>query len=260
MMKYLILLFTLVLSLNSYSFEDVLANNTNKSIEQLYKENNVTGSILIESLDGKIKYQYNVNNERFVPASTFKIPNTLIILQEGLIKDLSEIITWDGTEHEYAAWNQDQTLKTAFQYSCVWCYQRYAKKVGHVKYHKYLKDFDYGNYLTGDDITQFWLTGDLKITVQEQIKFLRKLVAEDLPIQTKHIQTLKRIMLSKSDSKIKIWSKTGWSGKDGWYVGYLVTNNQTWFFANHLEIKQNSDLPLRKKLTLEAFKQLNIIQ
>ncbi|MEJ2042776.1 MAG: hypothetical protein P8X89_05820 [Reinekea sp.] len=67
-------------------------------------------------------------------------------------------------------------------------------------------------------------------------------------------------MLSESDGQMKIWSKTGWSGKDGWYVGYLVVNKQTWFFANHIEIKQNSDLVLRKKLTMEALRILNIVQ
>lgn len=252
-MKYLGLLVIWALSANIYALEN--------EIESLYKANNVEGSILIESADGKLKYQYNVNNkESFIPASTFKIPNTLIILEEGLIKDSSEVIAWDGVEREYAPWNKDQTLKTAFQYSCVWCYQRYAKKVGDLKYHKYLKDFDYGNQLTGKEITRFWLDGDLRVSVKDQISFLRKLYVESLPIQKQHIKTLKNIMLSESNNQIKIWSKTGWSGKDGWYVGYLVINNKTWFFANHIEIKQRSDLALRKKLTLEAFKVLNIIQ
>ena len=134
-MKYLGLLIVLAFSANTYAVE--------KEIESLYKAKNINGSILIESADGKIKYQYNVNNkESFIPASTFKIPNTLIILEEGLIKDLSEVIPWDGVEREYAPWNKDQTLKTAFQYSCVWCYQRYAKKVGDLKYHKYLHQED----------------------------------------------------------------------------------------------------------------------
>ena len=93
-------------------------------IEDLYKSNHINGSLVIESLDGKNKYQYNVNeSERFIPASTFKIPNTLIVLEEGLIKDPADVIKWDGVKREYASWNKDQTLKSAFQHSCVWCYQ-----------------------------------------------------------------------------------------------------------------------------------------
>ena len=88
---------------------------------------------------------------------------------------------------------------------------------------------------------------------------MRKLHAEDLPVQKSNIKILKNIMLSEEHDNYKIWSKTGWSGKDGWYVGYLVADNKTWFFANHIEIDKNSDLAFRKKLTLEAFKILKII-
>jgi len=229
-------------------------------VDSFYSLNAINGSILIESMDGKIKYQHNVDDKKsFIPASTFKIPNTLIILEEGLIKDQSEVIQWDGKEREYAPWNKDQTLKSAFQLSCVWCYQRYARQVGDKKYHEYLQKFDYGNLLTGSDIARFWLDGELRISVREQINFLRKVYAEDLPVEKRHIKTLKSIMLSEQTENYKIWSKTGWSGKDGWYVGYLITNNQTWFFANHIEIKSKSDLKFRKKLTMETFKILNII-
>jgi beta-lactamase class D len=242
-----------VISINLHAEEN--------KIEGLYKLNNINGSILIESIDGKVKYQYNVSDkESFRPASTFKIPNTLIILEEGLVKNKFEIIKWDGKEREYARWNKDQTLKSAFQYSCVWCYQRYAKQIGDKKYHAYLRKFDYGNLLTGYNIARFWLDGELKISVKDQINFLRKVHAEELPIKKEHIKTLKSIMLSEEHKNYKIWSKTGWSGKDGWYVGYLVTDNQTWFFANHIEINKKLDLEFRKKLVMEAFKVLNIVQ
>jgi len=232
-----------------------------RKIEDIYKLNNIKGSILIESADGRITYQHNINDkEAFIPASTFKIANTLIILEEGLIKDQSEVIKWDGKEREYASWNKDQTLKSAFHHSCVWCYQRYARQVGDKKYHTYLRKLNYGNFLTGSDVVRFWLDGDLRISVKEQINFLRKVHTEDLPIQKQHINTLKNIMLSEENKNYRIWSKTGWSGKDGWYVGYLVIDDQTWYFANHIEIHKKSDLEFRKKLTIETLKILDIIQ
>ena len=252
-MSFLRIFILLAISTNLHAEES--------KIEDLYKSNNINGSILIESTDGNIKYEYNVNDkESFIPASTFKIPNTLIILEEGLIKDQLEVIKWDGKEREYASWNKDQTLKSAFQNSCVWCYQRYAELVGDKKYHTYLRKFGYGNILTGNDVTRFWLDGELKTSVKDQIDFLRKVYAEELPIKKEHIKILKSIMLSEDHEDHKIWSKTGWSGKDGWYVGYLITDNQTWFFANHIEINKNSDLKFRKKLTMEIFKSLKIIQ
>ena len=252
-MSFLRIFILLIISANLQAEEN--------KIEDLYKSNNINGSILIESADGKVKYQHNVNDqESFIPASTFKIPNTLIILEEGLIKDQFEVIKWDGKEREYTQWNKDQTLKSAFQYSCVWCYQHYARQVGDKKYHTYLRKFDYGNILTGSDVARFWLDGELRISVKDQINFLRKVHAEELPIQKSHIKTLKDIMLSEEHKNYKIWSKTGWSGKDGWFVGYLLTENKTWFFANHIEIHKKSDLEFRKKLTMETLRILNIVQ
>ena len=252
-MSFLRIFILLIISANLQAEEN--------KIEDLYRSNNINGSILIESADGKVKYQHNVNDqESFIPASTFKIPNTLIILEEGLIKDQFEVIKWDGKEREYTQWNKDQTLKSAFQYSCVWCYQHYARQVGDKKYHTYLRKFDYGNILTGSDVARFWLDGELRISVKDQINFLRKVHAEELPIQKSHIKTLKDIMLSEEHKNYKIWSKTGWSGKDGWFIGYLLTENKTWFFANHIEIHKKSDLEFRKKLTMETLRILNIVQ
>jgi len=251
-MKFIKIFILFIISNNLFAEEN--------KIEALYKQNNIKGSILIESFDSNFRYQYMVDDkESFIPASTFKIPNTLIMLQEGLIKDLHEVIKWDGKEREYAFWNKDQNLKSAFQYSCVWCYQYYASKIGDEKYRAYLRKFDYGNFLTGNDVTRFWLDGELRISVNDQINFLRKVYKEELPIKKKHIKTLKNIMLSEEHHNYKVWSKTGWSGKDGWYVGYLTRGNKTWFFANHIEIRHKSDLKFRKKLTIEAFKALNII-
>jgi len=251
-MKYfLILLF--VISNNASSKEDF--------IEKIYRSNNVVGSIVIESDDGEYNYNYNFEDkESFIPASTFKIPNTLIILEEGLIKNVSETIPWDGVERGYAPWNQDQNLKTAFQFSCVWCYQRYAKKLGKEKYLEYLKKLSYGNQLIGSEISRFWLDGDLRVSLKDQVSFIRKVYSEKLPIQKKHIKTLKRIMLSEEKDQVRIFSKTGWSGKDGWYVGYLVINEKAWFFANHIEIKQKSDLRLRKSIVIDVFKTLKVIK
>jgi len=251
-MSVLKILILFIISASLYAEENKIAD--------LYRLHTITGSILIESADGKVQYQHNVDdNEAFIPASTFKIPNTLIILEEGLAHDQLDVIKWDGQQRDYDLWNQDQTLKSAFQYSCVWCYQRYAAQLDDKKYRSYLREFGYGNLLSGSDITRFWLDGELRISVKEQINFLRKVYAEDLPIQKRHIKTLKSIML-KDEPHYKIWSKTGWSGKDGWFVGYLLTDNQTWFFANHIEIEKKSDLALRKQLTMEAFRRLNIME
>ncbi len=54
-------------------------------------------------------------------------------------------------------------------------------------------------------------------------------------------------------------AKTGWSGENGWFVGYLEIENAVWFFANHIKITDPAQLGLRKSLVMDAFRELGII-
>lgn len=231
------------------------------TISNLYTAAGIEGTLLIQSLDKNTEYKHNSSriDQAYIPASTFKIPNTLIALEEGVIKSPLEIIKWDGIKREYPPWNEDQTLATAFARSCVWCYQKFAIKIGNLKYKKYLHEFNYGNSKTGKNITSFWLDGDLRVSAREQINFLRKVYLEKLPIKHKNIKILKDIMLSESTSSYKLWAKTGWKGQHGWFVGYIETDNKIWFFANHIKINSQSDLAFRKKLTIASLKLKGII-
>jgi beta-lactamase class D len=55
---------------------------------------------------------------RFLPASTFKILNSLIALETGALADQHEIIPWDGVDRG-DWWNGDQAMTRAFQRSSV---------------------------------------------------------------------------------------------------------------------------------------------
>lgn len=75
--------------------------DSNEKIAEIFKQYQAKGSLIIESLEGSAQYQYNVLDQAaFVPASTFKIPNTLILLEENLITEHDKI-KWDGVEREY---------------------------------------------------------------------------------------------------------------------------------------------------------------
>jgi len=230
-------------------------------IEQLFKADGVEGALLIESLNGDVQYTNDSAKAALahIPASTFKIPNTLIALEEGIINDQFEIIKWDGVERQYAPWNENQTLATAFARSCVWCYQRFAKQVGDSRYKQYLDVFDYANKKTGRDVTTFWLEGDLRVSPREQINFLRKVYLEQLPVKKRNFKILKEIMLVEETLTYKLRAKTGWKGENGWYVGYVEAGDEVWFFAHHMIINDQVDLPLRRKLVVDALKLKSII-
>ncbi|MCX5812352.1 MAG: class D beta-lactamase [Proteobacteria bacterium] len=234
-------------------------------LAKLFKDRGVEGTIVISSLDGTTNYVHNsqCSEARFIPASTFKIPNTLIALEEGAIKNEKEVIKWDGKDKGFDAWNTDQTLETAFSVSCVWFYQELAQRIGNEKYLTHLRKLGYGNEKTGPDVTTFWLEGDLKISAREQINFLKKLYKESLPYSKDNIQLLKKIMIVEENPRFTIRAKTGWSMRgnpqQGWYVGYVETKGQVWFFATNLEIKKKGDEMFRKEITVAALKTKGIL-
>jgi len=254
MHKKIKLLITILLIFNSFLF----AKDT--ELEKIFKNKQVDGAIVIESLNTKKIFIYNDKRAEklYSPASTFKIPNTLIALNEGVVTKDS-VIVWDKKIREFDSWNKDQTLESAFKTSCVWCYQEFASKIKVEKYKKYLKELNYGNKKIGDDVTRFWLDDSLKITVFEQLSFLKRLYKNELPFKLEDINTLKEIMIDEKNEDYIIRAKTGWEGKYGWYVGYVETKDDVWFFAMNIDTKTKDDLPKRKDITLEALKIKGII-
>ena len=244
--------FLILLSINLFAWD--------KEVEEVFKKYKVEGTIVIESLNKKKINIYNDKraSELFSPASTFKIPHSLIALNEGIVKKDS-VIVWDKKIREYESWNKDQILLTAFKSSCVWCYQEFASKIGVEKYKKYLKELNYGNKKIGDDVTRFWLDESLEITTFEQIKFLKRFYTNNLPFKIEDINLLKEIMIDEKNENYTIRAKTGWEGRYGWYVGYVETKNDVWFFAMNIDTKSKDDLPKRKAITLETLKLKGII-
>ena len=244
--------FLILLSINLFAWD--------KEVEEVFKKYKVEGTIVIESLNKKKINIYNDKraSELFSPASTFKIPHSLIALNEGIVKKDS-VIVWDKKIREYESWNKDQILLTAFKSSCVWCYQEFASKIGVEKYKKYLKELNYGNKKIGDDVTRFWLDESLEITTFEQIKFLKRFYTNNLPFKIEDINLLKEIMIDEKNENYTIRAKTGWEGRYGWYVGYVETKDDVWFFSTNIDTKSKDDLPKRKAITLEALKIKGII-
>lgn len=239
----------------------------NKTETQKFIENNkIDATVVISSLKTGKEYVIDEkrSEQRFLPASTFKILNTLIILQEEVIKDENEIVKWDGIEKGLPEWNKDQNLKTALPSSCVWFYQELAKKVGIDKYTEYLQELNYGNSMVGLNADNFWLEGDIRISAKEQISFLRKLYLEEYGFNKEYYDILKVLLTEEENASYKLFGKTGWAQRInpqvGWYVGYIETKIDTWFFAANLTIQQDSDSDYRKKLVMNFLSDLKIIK
>jgi len=198
--------------------------------------------------DAYVRYNEARCRERFSPYSTFKIPNSLIGLDAGVITDAEFRIKWDEKKYPafnrdtlpFSAWWQDQTLRTAFKRSVVWYYRELALKVGEKRMKEYVDKLDYGNEDASGPLNGFWLNSSLKISADEQVEFLKRLHKEELPVAKRSIKILKEIMTLEETPDYRLSGKTGGGplGENrflGWFVGYLETKENTYLFATEIE-------------------------
>ncbi len=236
-----------------------------------FKELGVEGSILISDLKGDRIYQHNPqrNTAAFLPASTFKILNSLISLETGIISDEIAVLTWDGIERKVPEWNRDLNMREAIKFSAAWFYQVLARRVGHERMQKWVTQVGYGNQNIGskDDIDKFWLEGKLRITPQEQIQFIRRFYNNDLPFSKRSLSIVKDIMIMEQTPDYTIRGKTGWVGfvgnvtpQIGWYVGYVEEGKETYFFATNIDIRNDKKDPAaRMEVTRRCLKDLALL-
>ncbi len=187
--------------------------------------------------------------EAFGPCSTFKIWNTLIGLEEGILKSPDEPFwQWDGEERSFPDWNRDLTLREAFQASCVPAFQELARKIGPERMQAWLDKLDYGNKDMCDRPDSFWLPRagqkNILITPEEQAALVNQLITGKLPVKKENVATLLDIMRIESSARSTLYGKTGSglrSSKDGpsadndfdmgWFVGVLDCGGHKYSYA-----------------------------
>lgn len=254
------IIFTLFFVLSAaYAFAE------DQELSKIFSESGVEGTIVITSLNSGQTFIHNdVRAElRLTAASTFKIPNSLVALEEKVVSGKDSILKWDGQIYDYKPWNKDQTLESAFKVSCVWCYQGFALQIGPEKYRDYLSKLSYGKLNDHFETTTFWLDGSLTISAIEQINFLKAVYLRSLPFSGSTYDTLQEIMIVEKTPDFVIRAKTGWGTRIepqvGWYVGYVETKGDVWFFATNIKVTNSNDLFRRKSITREALQLKGII-
>lgn len=229
----------------------------------------IEGSILIYDLNKSVYYSNDFEwaKKARLPASTFKIPHSLMALELGIVENENTVFKWNGDKRYLEIWEQDLTFKQAFHYSCVPCYQEIAKKIGVGRMNDNLEKFNYGNnFIEEKNLDNFWLQGQFAISQFQQIDFLKRFQQAQLPISDTTFNILKNMMIVKSNETYTIRAKTGLSVRsknyNGWYVGYVETSNNTFFFATNISplTEYNKGFnKLRKVITVKALELLNVL-
>ncbi|MBE0645807.1 MAG: class D beta-lactamase [Bacteroidetes bacterium] len=216
--------------------------------ERHFREAGVKGSFLLCELDGDSCLRINPERcaQRFIPASTFKILNSMIALEYGAVNGLDDTLRWDGTRYSIESWNQHQCMRDAFQRSCVWFYQELARRIGEKRMKAAVTAVGYGNTDIGGGIDRFWLDGALRVSSEEQLSFLRRLWKEDLPFSVDVQRTVKELMVLERTDAYTLRGKTGTAMRSddivGWLVGFLDRGDHVYVYVLNLELPDTDDL------------------
>jgi len=213
--------------------------NQNTNWGKYFKKYQAQGSIVVLDKRGKANRSYVFNKkraeQRYSPASTYKIPHSLFALDAGLVKDEFQVFPWDGVKRGYAPHNQDQNLRSAMRNSAVWVYDIFAEQLGEDKASNYLKQIAYGNADPSTAKGSYWINGKLAISAYEQITFLEGLYKNELPFKLAHQLLIKDIMVVEAEKNWILRAKTGWQGKHGWWVGWVEWPTGPVFFALNID-------------------------
>lgn len=206
--------------------------------------------------------------EGFIPASTFKIPNAIIAMETNVITDSETLLHWDGKDRDMKIWERDMTLREAFRTSCVPCFQAIAGKIGEERMKAFLNKLQYGNMYINQDIDQFWLHGNSRISPMEQIDFLHRLYSKKLPILNSTRENILSIMEIDRHTNYHLGGKTGLSNENnvvnGWFVGYLEVDQTIYYFALQASPLDPADIdtfiPNRERVVRAALHQMGFMK
>ena len=179
-------------------------------------------------------------NTRLSPCSTFKIPLTLMALEEGLVTNPDQLLdvstrTWSPqpwwTREMLDSWNRPHSLRSAFHASAIWFFRLLALQLGPERMAAYLRRFDYGNRDISFGIDNFWNAGDrgIRISPKEQWHFLSRVAHGGLALRRSSLKTALEVFVTERQGETLLRAKTGlgWRGPSqdspvtGWYVGWV---------------------------------------
>jgi beta-lactamase class D len=268
-----------VLLLSIIVFSACSPNNvtTDNSLEKYFKDNNVKGTFgIFNNGTGQFTI-YNLKrfkDSAYLPASTFKIVNSLIGIETGKIRDEKMVIKWDGVIRTFpggdtaAEWNKDLTMAEAFKASSVPYYQEVARRIGKDTMQFWLDSLGYGaryEKAAINKIDSFWLDNSVKITADEQLGLVRKLYFDQLPFQKRSMRVVRDVMVMENNSNYTLAYKTGWGSDEngralGWIVGWVVENQHPYFFALNLDGPRGTMPEIRMNILKGILKQLGYLE
>lgn len=233
-----------VLAFAACSPNNVTVDN---SLKKYFDQHKVTGCFgLFDNGQGSFTI-YNLprfGDSAYLPASTFKIVNSLIGLEEGTVADTNTVFKYDSTPFPRPECNRDMTMWDAFRLSCPPWYQQLARRIGKPKMQHWLDTLGYARkrdtFKITNNLDMFWLDNSAKVTADEQLGLVKKLYFDQLPFQKRTQRIVRSMMLWENNSNYRLSYKTGWGIREngnqlGWIIGWIEENKHPYFFVLQVE-------------------------
>jgi len=234
-------------------------------LKKYFDEYGHTGCFVLYDLNKNNSIRYNPQRceQRFIPASTFKVFNSLAALETGVVKNENDTLKWDGVERSWNEWNKDMDMKHAFKVSAVWFYQEIARRIGEERMQQLIDSNEYGNRNISGGIDLFWLQGGFRVSPDEQVEFLKRLYNNELKFTQRSMDIVKEIMIYEQNENYILRAKTGWGIRFeiqiGWFIGYLERDDNVYFFATNIESKNpEQGYVSRIEITKKILKELGL--
>lgn len=210
-------------------------------------------------------YNKQQSESRVSPDSTYKIYSALFALESHVITNDHSTLAWSGVPSPYAEWNRDQTLNTAMKSSVNWYFQELDQATGIDHLQAYLSKIGYGNENVSGGVDSFWMESSLKISPVEQVLLLRSFYFNQFGFQKPNIQTVKNAIALEEKDGALLSGKTGTGAvnhkeTNGWFVGYVETKGNTYFFATNIQGKEHSSGSKAAEITLSILKEKGIYE
>ncbi|TMP37292.1 class D beta-lactamase [Pseudoalteromonas rubra] len=206
--------------------------------------------------------------QAYTPFSTYKIPNTLILLDTDTIKPGQgyqiDHARYPAKSWWFDAWRKESiTPEDAFKYSALPLYQTWTNLLSKPLMQRYLNDFNYGNRDISGPHDKFWLNSSIKLSAVEQVEFLRRLQSHAFKLKPTTYEAFNKIFLQEQTEDTKLFAKTGTGpvakGKYlGWYVGMVENAQGRHYFAFNMDARTFKEMAATRveiaKATLHEMK------
>ncbi|HDY4575963.1 TPA: beta-lactam sensor/signal transducer BlaR1 [Staphylococcus aureus] len=232
-------------SLTDYNYKKPLQSDY-QILDESKNFGSNSGSFVMYSMKKDKYYIYNEkeSRKRYSPDSTYKIYLALFGLDRHIISDKNSRMSWNHNHYPFDSWNKDQDLNTAIQNSVNWYFERISNQLSKNYTSDQLKQLNYGNKNLGS-YKAYWLEDSLKISNLEQVIVLKNMMEQNKHFSKNEKKQLSSSLLIRKNENYELYGKTGTgivNGKynNGWFVGYVITNHDKYYFSTHLSDEKAS--------------------